>query len=115
MEHVVLLSIIVLTPILVIGGIQLLTYRLLGFRGRFAVNAVVLVVCAGLLINEAAAPPIYGNKAGLFGLGILAVFLVLMQSLIVLCLPLIRRYFDWQKTADARWVSWQNNKAGSDL
>ena len=102
MEVFLLLTVIIGAPILIVGGLQILIWKLIGARALRIVSALIALICAGLLINEAFLPPVYGNKSALFGLASLAIGILMVENLLIVGAPLIRRFLLWEKSVQAR-------------
>ena len=98
MEVILLLAIIIGAPILIVGGVQILIWKLIGSKALRIVSAIIAMICAGLLINEAFLPPVQGNKGALIGLGSIAVGIVMVENLLIVCAPLMRRFVLWEKS-----------------
>ena len=109
MEVILLLAIIIGAPILIVGGVQILIWKLIGAPAIRIVSALIALICAGLLINEAFLPPVYGNKSALIGLGSFAIGILLVENLLIVCAPLMRRFVSWEKSVEARHAADQSN------
>ncbi|MEH6722520.1 MAG: hypothetical protein V7686_03240 [Qipengyuania sp.] len=105
MEVVLFLAVIVGAPIVIIGGVQILIWKLVGMRALQICAVLVLLVCGYFLVMEAFAPPVYGNKSGLVGLSTLALGLLALENFLILCAPLMRRFIQWEKSVEARWAT----------
>ncbi len=102
MEIILLLVVLIGGPIVIVGGVQTLIWKLIGVKALRVVSAFFAVGCAFLLITEAFAPPVYGNKSGLIGLGTLAIGILMVENLLILCAPLMRRFVSWERNIEAR-------------
>ena len=109
MEVILLLAIIIGAPILIVGGVQILIWKLIGATVLRIFSALISFICAGLLINEALLPPIYGNKSALIGLGSIAIGILMVENLLIVCAPLMRRFVSWEKSVEARHVADRSN------
>jgi hypothetical protein len=109
MEVILLLAMIIGAPILIVGGVQILIWTLLGSTALRIVSALIVLICAGLLINEALLPPVLGNKSALIGLGSVAVGMLMVENLLIVCAPLMRHFVSWEKSVEARWAADQSN------
>ncbi len=105
MEGVLLLAILIGAPIVVVGGVQILIFKLLGGRVLRGFCAAVALVCSAALVSEALAPPIYGSKSGYVGLTIAALLLLLIENLLIVFAPLFRRFMAFEKAAEVRRAS----------
>ena len=101
MELVVFLAVIVGTPIVIVGGAQMLIWKLIGERALRLVAAILALISGYLLVAEMLASPVYGNKSGLVAVGTFAIGILMVENLLILCMPLIRRFIVWDKAVAA--------------
>ena len=92
MEILLLSSVIVGTPIIIVGGVQILIWKLIGTTALRLGSMVIVLICLVFLVAESFAPPVYGNKSGLLGLGTLAIGILMVENLLIICAPLMRRF-----------------------
>ncbi len=109
MEVILLLAIIVGVPIVVVGGVQVLIWKLVSAKALRIVSAIIALVCGFYLLDGLFAPPVYGNKSGYVGLGYAAIAILMAESLLIILVPLLRRYLLWDKKVEARWADSQTN------
>jgi len=95
MDMVLLLGILIVAPIVMVGGIQYLIFKLAGAVALKAVCAVAASYCALVLISAYGAPPILGNKAAYVAAADGVTAIVLLECLAILLWPLGRRFFSW--------------------
>ena len=109
MELALLLTMIVGAPILIIGGVQILIWKLVGAKALRLFCAIIILACGYFLVAEALAPPIYGNKSALIGFGTFAIVILLCENLLILCAPLLQKFLLWDKSIQAaNAVDFQN-------
>lgn len=110
MEVILLLAIVIGAPILIVGAVQILIWKLIGLTALRIASALLALVFAGLLINEALLPPVYGNKSALIGLGSFAIIILMIENLLIVCAPLMRRFVSWEKSVEAQWAADHSNQ-----
>jgi hypothetical protein len=86
-----LLIIFIALPLLSFCGLLLLVWKLGGRRALRISSAVIAVVCAILLINEATLPSPMGNEAAYVALGVASISLVAAISAFVLLATFVPR------------------------
>jgi hypothetical protein len=95
MDLALLLGILIGVPILVVGSIQCLIYKVAGAVPLRVVCAVVASYCAFALTAAYDAPPILGNKAGYVAAADGITAIVMLECVAILLWPLGRRFFSW--------------------
>jgi len=105
MDVFLLLGILIGLPIIVVGGIQYLVFKLAGITVLRVVCAIAALYCAFILLSAYGASPILGNKAAYVGAANGLTVILLLECLAILLWPLGRRYLDWEKRVDARWAA----------
>lgn len=95
MDVGLLLAILIGAPIIVVGGIQFLIFKLAGAATLRAVCAVAASYCAFVLVSAYGAPPVYGNRVAYAGIADGITGVLLLECLAILLWPLGRRFFSW--------------------
>ena len=95
MDVGLILVILIGAPIIVVGGIQFLIFKLAGAATLRAVCAVAASYCAFVLVSAYGAPPVYGNRAAYAGIADGITGVLLLECLAILLWPLGRRFFSW--------------------
>ena len=95
MDLVLLLGIVIGAPILVVGGIQYLVFKMAGVATLRAVCAIAASYFAFVLVSAYGAPPILGNKAAYVAVADGVTAILLLECLAILLWPLGRRFFQW--------------------
>ena len=102
MDFIILLGILALGPVLVVGAIQVLIWKLLGPRVLRWISALVAAVCLAFLLSEVFAAPVYGNKSGLIGLGATGLGVLLIENLAIFLAPQVKQFRAWETRMEAR-------------
>ncbi len=109
MDVILLLAIIVGGPIVIVGGVQFFIWKLFSAKALRIVSAIIALVCGFYLLDGLFAPPVYGNKSGYVGLSHAAIAILMAENLLIVLVPLLRRYLLWDKKVGARWADSQTN------
>jgi hypothetical protein len=102
MDLFLLLGILIGAPILVVGGIQYLIFKLAGGMALRVVCAIAASYCTVVLISAYGAPPLLGNKAAYAGVADGVTAILLLECLAILLWPLARRFFGLNMAAETR-------------
>jgi len=105
MDVVLLLTVIVGAPIFIIGGVQISIWKLIGAKALRLFSSIIILICVYFLVAEASGPPVYGNKSALVGLGTFAVGILLIENLLILFAPLLRRFLEWDQNIQSAHVA----------
>ena len=96
MDLLLLLAAMIGAPLVIVGGVQLLIWKLIGAKALLLFASITFVASAILLAAEAFSPVTFGNRSGLVALSSLTVAFVMVESLLVLLAPLKRRFIAWE-------------------
>ena len=102
MDLLLLLGILIGGPIILVGSIQYLIFKLAGVVALRVVCVIVGLYCVVTVISAYAAPPILGNKAGYAALADGLTLILLLECMGILLWPLGHRYLKWEKKIDER-------------
>ena len=86
-----LLIILIAVPSILIGGVLLAAWKFCEDSALRMFCGVFVLICGGLLINEALLPPAMGNEAAYAALGVVTLSIVGAMSAIVLLASFHRR------------------------
>ena len=86
-----LLIIFIVLPLALMGGLLLAAWKFCDDLQLRLVSSVFVLICGGLLINDALLPPAMGNDAAYAALGLVTLSVVGAMSAIVLLASFHRR------------------------
>lgn len=81
MEGLLLIVAMIGAPIMLLGGLQIIVVRRFGDLALLFTSGLIAAAGIYLLIDEANAPPVMGNQAAWVGLGVVAIFAVVVVNI----------------------------------